>query len=89
MADAAVGVCIGVWVGPERYRCRRADYDVWVESAVDRHLHKPPVTENWAAEALDLIAALLKGAKDWDADTVNAVADVVRSTGRTVSDEDS
>lgn len=38
--------------------------------------------------ALDLVAAILHGASDWNADTANAVADIVRLTGRSVSEED-
>lgn len=39
--------------------------------------------------ALDGIAGILRNSDDWDADAINAVADVVRATGRTVdSDED-
>lgn len=34
---------------------------------------------------LDVIAALLSGS-EWDADTVNEVANLIRSTGRHVAD---
>jgi hypothetical protein len=45
-------------------------------------------TDQGNADALDRIAAILRAASDWDADTINAVADAVRATGRTVSDDD-
>jgi xanthine dehydrogenase iron-sulfur cluster and FAD-binding subunit A len=38
-------------------------------------------------EALDRIAAALDG-REWDADTLDAVAEAVRSTGRPVRDVD-
>lgn len=38
-----------------------------------------------SAAALDRIAATLSGSA-WSADTVDAVADIIRSTGRTVAD---
>ena len=38
-------------------------------------------------DALDAITNLMS-AQDWSPDTLNAVADIVRATGRTIADSD-
>lgn len=37
------------------------------------------------SEALEIIASLMSET-DWDADTLDAIADAIRATGRTIND---
>lgn len=51
------GVCVQVWFGPDRQRCRRADYDVWVEDTTDQHLHRTTASITLRRFADDLDSA--------------------------------
>ena len=57
----------------------RSDSEI---AAFGRERGRPVLSES---EALDAVAALLS-AEDWSSDHLNAVADMVRATGRTISD---
>jgi len=56
------------------------------DEAVEAAMTAPPSTDG-NGRALDAIAAVMSG-QEWDADTMDAVANLVRSTGRVIADVD-